>query len=1693
MPLSQTQNEHEKLKETVQKTKRCGTQRRKNRFLLLSTKEDSNKERTIDKIINVGISKQNLDDHTIKNAKSGKAASKRMITEGHKDEMLLQALKENLNAEDVIINSQEKSKKCNTGKYICHCKEENCFSSSSKKSSSGMLGSKIDKLERTNRRLINQNTKPYILQQKSPILYHENPHELPLPNLIDHFSIQPYQEKINIPPVPVLYGIVSDISPHIVENEKQYVEIPFTSFEKSNYLVGNNQYQSIHQKPCVCAPITEGHQVKSSMSATSPSINYVDTTTIRETTNNLESNNLIGQTEKDQEHFPELTTENPNVDLSAHSEKETNLPLNYLTKENNAVSSFNLNEVTSKPEDFSEQTERNPDNNLSKLTTFSTGYAGKSNAPSFIYDGTNDGKFINMEECIQLFGRDVCVLSATSPKMLAKQAQENNFNKYSTIRIPEYVTQMSAKKETMLNNNYLDKFKITGPYFAPESSTNGINKSNINLNKYLESTSVKSNVDVDKAFPHEFHQYSESIGQISEPDDKNKSFSTAKSTHTPIKKLIDPINDETAKAEKNKLLGKSKTHTTKLLLNSNDKEIANSTSGEKFLYSTPSYKSSSDEEMNNLKINQQNQITNTNSNSSTSPKEETIVNSYDSKTRYDSKEQNRNDLKKSNMDIYFEKKIPQEHFKDDTTTISSNSKTGYNFEEVTKKEIIGIEPSVHPEEISEGRFTTMQYIDDKKLSNLNHKEDITNNVEEFIDSSTSKLPFCDNTLLLNSIRKVINDFTLDSRLTKTKDLNENILQTQGKNLLPKILQVPNLKNILSMPQIENTIVEKVKDVLSYVTAIPKRDFTNDWSHGVIKNTLHSILDALSGFHHKLPPMTLEEHQFKNGQWRTNLVTLAPILDQRLSKGIPENLRESITDLLSSPAITSQIDQDIVRNMVVQSVKNSLTNNENDKMDDSITHVLNEVLQTLKNSKDINTLESSEVISDEEDMEDMSFSQEIPTNNYEIGINVDNSTLNNKQNLDTKEDKMDSKKITDYQKAKTLENNANILTTSELPHLLQLAKIKENIRDFEQIKTINMQDNTEKKLVEPKITYQKAILQNNPNVLAILEPDSAGTEQNIKNHRIDEESIKDTTTITNFIQETSPDYVQVSDSKMLENAARPKDVGVKHTLNEKTLTTSTEIDPLIILERIKFNLPPTKYYSPEILKYATSRIDDKNVEITTASTNFIQETSSNHTQMSDNVILQNTIETNHKDEMAYPLTTTSGNLISSTNVEYKDYKPKTIALTDKNILESQQNSQQNFTEGNIIKIHEVTTEIQRTYAKTTYFKTEPFSDNNPRITSSSLTCENTDICVNNNNKKNNNDNMGDDNNNLNGDKINIDNAIKVKEVISTSKLSATNNTDPSHLFPSSIAPDDISELQKSQLYYTSDGMKLPLEIKRLEDGSYALSISKNICEQILTRKCPCCVPLQGYVVQSLKNHQQEDMHAMTLTTTEKKDKENTYVNNNKKDYQSVQPFNTMVTSMITRRNALKTQKSKEEEEEKKINAAHLWKQNDNLTIILPVVDFAKKYNLSLDYNEEIIPFKEARLQNKIQNYDKLLMKSGKISEYGQSEEKNLNNYLDIKKNRFLGDSNIIVEVRKANAEMNQSEIGQESKLREARTANDIQNTNIKQKVNSENREKTNTVFKGINISERSKINKGEIKWDKLSDIIEGNYYITCNKN
>lgn len=119
--------------------------------------------------------------------------------------------------------------------------------------------------------------------------------------------------------------------------------------------------------------------------------------------------------------------------------------------------------------------------------------------------------------------------------------------------------------------------------------------------------------------------------------------------------------------------------------------------------------------------------------------------------------------------------------------------------------------------------------------------------------------------------------------------------------------------------------------------------------------------------------------------------------------------------------------------------------------------------------------------------------------------------------------------------------------------------------------------------------------------------------------------------------------------------------------------------------------------------------------------------------------------------------------------------------------------------------------------------------------------------------------------------------------------------PQNLGENSESVDKI--LKDSNLFYVGDGVRLPLSIKPLGDGSFGLSISDNICKAVMKRDCPCCVPQSGSVLQELESGPDEPK--------------------------------------LRNRRSLKVKRS----------------------LVMPVEDFAKKYNLKLNLAEEMAQMNE----------------------------------------------------------------------------------------------------------------------------------------
>ncbi|XP_043600968.1 uncharacterized protein PF11_0213-like [Bombus pyrosoma] len=221
-----------------------------------------------------------------------------------------------------------------------------------------------------------------------------------------------------------------------------------------------------------------------------------------------------------------------------------------------------------------------------------------------------------------------------------------------------------------------------------------------------------------------------------------------------------------------------------------------------------------------------------------------------------------------------------------------------------------------------------------------------------INDPSKQLPFCDNTLLQKSIKTVINSFaTGDSPEMDGNENEETVGSAKGEDLLPEIVQVPNLKSILSMPSIENTVLDKIKNLLSKVTGTDRKIFDTDWATNVIKNNLRHTLSAAPSSKTELPPMTVEEHQFKNGKWVTNLVTLEPSNEEDRAQTNLQKLQARVKNVLRDPAVGLQAAKNpAVQNMIVQSIRHTfrpknVTDDEN--FDSIIQSTLNDEVSIME--------------------------------------------------------------------------------------------------------------------------------------------------------------------------------------------------------------------------------------------------------------------------------------------------------------------------------------------------------------------------------------------------------------------------------------------------------------------------------------------------------------------------------------------------------------------------------------------------------------------------------------------------------------------------------------------------------------------------------------------------------------------------
>ncbi|XP_076677307.1 uncharacterized protein LOC143373707 [Andrena cerasifolii] len=213
-------------------------------------------------------------------------------------------------------------------------------------------------------------------------------------------------------------------------------------------------------------------------------------------------------------------------------------------------------------------------------------------------------------------------------------------------------------------------------------------------------------------------------------------------------------------------------------------------------------------------------------------------------------------------------------------------------------------------------------------------------------------------------------------------------------------------------------------------------------------------------------------------------------------------------------------------------------------------------------------------------------------------------------------------------------------------------------------------------------------------------------------------------------------------------------------------------------------------------------------------------------------------------------------------------------------------------------------------------------------------------------------------NDNDDQENTDEIVEVESSTgSSTEYSGEDSPEKSFAYLGTITmkkkdnyTDDIQGLQSSELYYVGDGVKLPLEIRKLKDGSYALSISRKVCEHLLNKECPCCVPAKGNIVRTVRKDPETKDADRTIGTSGGK--------------------------RISKRESAKLISPKER---RKRDSA-----DDSLqTFSMPVETFARRYNLSLNLEKVQAPW-NFDAKEKIDERQKGGGKNSDIKEEGNAD-------------------------------------------------------------------------------------------------------------
>ena len=605
--------------------------------------------------------------------------------------------------------------------------------------------------------------------------------------------------------------------------------------------------------------------------------------------------------------------------------------------------------------------------------------------------------------------------------------------------------------------------------------------------------------------------------------------------------------------------------------------------------------------------------------------------------------------------------------------------------------------------------------------------------------------YTNEAVLQSVVKKVINNLVPG----KAQDLMANyetvnapeIVGAGIEDLLPEIINNPALKNLFSLPEVENMITDTTSRLLTRLTGLPIIGQISQ----LIRNALHGVVDQIPRPHPTVAPMTVEEHKFKDGEWVTERVSLLESAP-KVTDNPPREVLDKIKSIINRSALEEQsASQPVVENLIIKTVK-YLLDEEKGVIDEStirkafnlVVHQSEQAPSTLTTV----TREASEAMETTKPITPRSeTTKPMDDENYKIApiIPVTEHVIRNGQwyvaqnNLVGK--KQNQNVGINEDKRKSLQEKLDILNKAKS----EQQSVTYNTQQVHQYNSHELTEETMDQSIE-----RKPIKYYSPNDRLLVY---------IKNHK----STDEPTTMGEIIGRTNEYDID----------ATTHPTGAKYS-------TSTKYNIPIVTEN-----PANTFYHQQSVVQSNQQSEiienNRNVnEYITSVKNYVQP------------LPGNPVPPNQLKMLVDP----SNRVLNSDSQTQRSIKNH---MEDRSETVKQVSNHLNLGQ----TLHLPGSTISQAIHQNEYPVGAPPSSG-PQ-----------DVAY-------------------------LGRLVPMDRRASQAK--------------------DLSELRGSNLVYVGDGVRLPLTIRRMQDGSFALTLSDEVCKRFIYKQCPCCLPSgpDGVIVRERRN-------------------------------------------------------------------------------------------------------------------------------------------------------------------------------------------------------------------------------------------------